>query len=288
LWGGEPLLYREWNSLIEILHKNPRECVICTNGLLINKRIDSIIGLPISPNFLISLDGFKYEHEFLRGKGTFNSVVENIRLIIEKKRKNLFHGSISINCVINDKNVGKLFEFASFCEELGVDALFYCFPWHISSETAKKMDLCCSTHFPFIDLAKKGKNSWYSFGYHLDLEYYEDLMRQIDKLESKSWKIHLRFNPKMEEFEIKDYLQGNDKPARNRNRCLAISNRMDVLADGSVSTCKHFPELNVGNLNHHTVLELWRSNKYNHIREVVNENLMPVCANCVLLYQNGR
>ena len=41
--------------------------------------------------------------------------------------------------------------------------------------------------------------------------------------------------------------------------CLAVSNRMEVHADGNVSSCKFFPEFVVGNLYETGTVDLWRA-----------------------------
>ena len=33
LWGGEPLIYRDWDRLVDLLEKDPRWTSICTNGI---------------------------------------------------------------------------------------------------------------------------------------------------------------------------------------------------------------------------------------------------------------
>src|SRR5262245_6031414 len=42
LWGGEPLIYHEWDGLIDLLSNDPRWTALCTNGTWVEKRIESL------------------------------------------------------------------------------------------------------------------------------------------------------------------------------------------------------------------------------------------------------
>ena len=69
---------------------------------------------------------------------------------------------------------------------------------------------------------------------------------------------------------------------------MSIANRMDVLADGSVSSCKLYPEFSVGNLYKEGVMEIWQGEKFRRVREILAQGLTPICSKCVLLYLHGR
>ena len=42
LWGGEPLVHREIERILELLEQDPRETTICTNAHFIGKHIDAL------------------------------------------------------------------------------------------------------------------------------------------------------------------------------------------------------------------------------------------------------
>src|SRR3954451_10403760 len=43
LWGGEPLVYRDWDGLVELLAAYERWTSICTNGTLVDRRLESLL-----------------------------------------------------------------------------------------------------------------------------------------------------------------------------------------------------------------------------------------------------
>jgi MoaA/NifB/PqqE/SkfB family radical SAM enzyme len=43
LWGGEPLLYTDWDKLVDLLAKDCRWTSVCTNGIGIEKKLPSLL-----------------------------------------------------------------------------------------------------------------------------------------------------------------------------------------------------------------------------------------------------
>ena len=86
-YGGEPLLQAD--KLREIMNKvKPKHFMIQTNGLLLDK---------IEPKYvnrfhtiLVSIDGEEKLTDYYRGKGTFQKVMDNLKLI----KKNGFEGEL--------------------------------------------------------------------------------------------------------------------------------------------------------------------------------------------------
>lgn len=67
LWGGEPLFYSHWDDLVELLAEHRRWTSVCTNGVYIEKRLDSLLTISDRLEMFIALDGFEAEHDALRG-----------------------------------------------------------------------------------------------------------------------------------------------------------------------------------------------------------------------------
>src|SRR5262245_29465380 len=42
LWGGEPLIHRDIERILELLEQDPRETTICTNAHFIEKHLDAL------------------------------------------------------------------------------------------------------------------------------------------------------------------------------------------------------------------------------------------------------
>ncbi len=288
LWGGEPLCYSGLEEMSDMLEKDRRWTVFCTNGIDIEKKLDAIVKISSNLAMLISVEGFEDENDSVRGRGTYGKVMKNIALLMELKRKGIFRGEVSVNCTISEKMAGKLFDFAVMFEGIGINTLYFCFPWYISGEMSRKMDDFFKSNFSWLRALDDEKSaSWHSYSYRLDPGVMERLLDDIEKINSRVWKIRMRYQPALETAEMRNFIIGKETPAQKRTRCIGITNRMNVMPDGKVTVCKLFPEFEIGDLNRQSVFEIWNSPGFRRARGIISRGLMPVCSKCVLLYLHG-
>lgn len=288
LWGGEPLAYLKLHELTQLLKEDPRWTTICTNGLLIDRHLDDILEISDNLVLLISLDGNRKSNDAIRGEGTFDRVVSNIRMLKELESEGRYRGEISVCSVISDEMTGSMYEFCEFMEELDINTLYLSFPWYISPETAEEMDAEFKRRFSDIAEVNDYKNaSWHSFTFHIDPANLPALREEYERIMKRDWKIRVRFQPAIEPDEIDDFVLGGSRTAQRRTKCLAPYNRVDILQNGDVTSCKLFKELCAGNTNEESLKDIWEGEKMAKIRERLSCGLMPACSKCVLLYLNG-
>jgi radical SAM protein with 4Fe4S-binding SPASM domain len=289
LWGGEPLMHTKFGEVAALLEQYPRTVNMCTNGLLFKRKLNDLLRIGENLNLLVSLDGLGEDHEALRGKGTFKRTMENIKMMLDLKRTGEFAGELSLSCMVSHVTVGKMYEFMEWAEELGVNTVYFQFPWYISPEVAAQMDEVYEQSFSWLkpDTGTK-QPTWHSYTYQLPAEQLPVLRESMARLASRSWRVRVRYQPQLEADEVEDFILGTSRPAQRRSKCLAVSNRMEVHADGNVSSCKFFPEFVVGNLYRTELTELWQSESFRQVRSILSANgMMPVCSKCILLYLNG-
>ncbi|MFE3738455.1 radical SAM protein [Streptomyces sp. NPDC059134] len=289
LWGGEPLMHSRFGEVAALLERYPRTVNMCTNGLLFKRKLDDLLRIGENLNLLVSLDGLGEDHEALRGKGTFRRTVENIETMLRLQREGRFRGELSLSCMVSHATVGKMYEFMEWAEELGVNTVYFQFPWYISPEVAGAMDELYEKSFAWLqpDTGTK-KPTWHSYTYQLPAEQLPVLRESMRRLAERAWRVRVRYQPQLDVDEVEDFILGTSRPAQKRSKCLAVSNRMEVHADGNVSSCKFFPEFVVGNLYDTPVEELWQSESFRQVRRTLAEGgMMPVCSKCILLYLNG-
>jgi len=286
LWGGEPLYHSNWPELADLLVEDPRYTVICTNGILLEKNMDSL--LKISPNLalLVSIDGIGEVNNALRGKNTFERLISQMASVLEEQKKGNYKGTVSVNVVLNDDLIPKLYDFVAYFEEMGIDSVYFNYPWYISPERAALMDKFYEDNFSWLGTKNAGETaSWHSYTFRLSPGSESILQEQIIKLKSRVWNIRVRFQQQLEANEINDFIADTYEPKR---QCYALSNRIEVLADGKAGTCsKFFPELSMGDLRRQSLVEIWQSEEFMKLRTIVSKGLMPVCSKCILLYRNG-
>jgi len=288
LWGGEPLCYTHWDELSYALEKDPRWTVFCTNGIDVEKKLESLLRVSSSLAMLVSVEGFEEEHDAVRGRGTYKKVMESIDLLLKLKRQNKFKGEVSVNCVINESMIGKLYQFARMFEENGINTLYFCFPWYIPRSSALHMDAFFKKNFGWLrTLDNDHAASWHSYTYHLSPDVTRALTADLGRVSEKVWKIRMRYQPALKPGEIEGFIRGEETTAQKRSKCIGLTNRMNVMPSGKVTVCKLFPEFEIGDLTGSGVEEVWNNETFRRVREILNRGLTPVCSKCILLYLHG-
>lgn len=289
LWGGEPLMHSRFGEVAKLLQRYPRTVNMCTNGLLFQRKLDDMLAIGENLNLLVSLDGIGDDHDELRGKGTFVRTTRNIKAMLDLKRSGEFVGELSLSCMVSHVNVGRMYDFMEWAEDLGVNSVYFQFPWYISEDVANAMDAVYQESFAWLRPdTQTARPTWHSYTYRLPPEELPVLRDSMRRLAERKWRVRVRYQPQLGEDEVTDFILGTSRPAQGRSKCLAVSNRLEVHADGNVSSCKFFPEFVVGNLYETKVLDLWQSTAFRKIRTILaNNGMMPVCSKCILLYLNG-
>ena len=116
--GGEPLIHKEMAQLVEGLIQRKKFVYLCTNAILLAKKIDEYKPSPYF-TWSIHLDGLQEEHDkSVCQDGIFDKAVAAIKLALDKGFR------VSVNCTLFDGEIPKrVAEFFDFCTELGVEGL---------------------------------------------------------------------------------------------------------------------------------------------------------------------
>ena len=92
--GGEPLIHKEMPQIVEGIIARKKFVYLCTNALLLRKRIDDYKPSPYL-TFSIHLDGNKHRHdESVCQPGVFDIAVEAIKLALSKGFR------VTVNCTL--------------------------------------------------------------------------------------------------------------------------------------------------------------------------------------------
>lgn len=292
LWGGEPLVYRDWDRLADLLAEDPRWTVLCTNGLGLDRKLDSLLRISSHLVALISLDGFAGENDAVRGKGTFDRILESIDLLLDLKARGVYKGAVSVSCVISAPMINKLYDFVEFFEARRVDSVYLVFPWYIPPQSAERMDRYVDERLGWLrdrnpELTAGRPASWHSYTFQVGPGAVPALQREMKRIMDRVWKTRVRFQPALELDEVPGFIAGSERPAEGRTRCLSVATRLNVLPDGTVTSCKQFPELRIGDLSREGVAELWHGTTARNVRATFACGLAPVCSKCVQLYLHG-
>ena len=270
LIGGEPLLYSNFEILARALKDNRCFAITCTNGTLLHRFQDVSANNPYL-TYLVSLDGLKEENDQLRGKGVYDRVTKNIKLIKSLNNPPF----VGIQFTIRPENVDGMYEFCREMVKLGVDWILLNLCWFVSEEQARAYEDFMRKHFAITPTSHLG----YLLPYDLDQEQF---VREYRRIKNEKWPIQISCY--LEEPEdIHTYVDKPDVPPGN-TFCYKQWLRMDVTPDGSVTPCALYPDLTLGNLNEQGIMEIWNSPEYAKFRQVRRQEVLPICSKCNALY----
>jgi radical SAM protein with 4Fe4S-binding SPASM domain len=267
--------------------KYPTETVMCTNGIAIKRRLDSLLRISENLTILFSIEGLEKEHDNLRGKNSFSRTMENMQLLLDLQKQDLYKGKISVATVVSDEMIPNMVPFCELMEEKGINTLFINFPWYIPKQVAQEVDNYFIKNFEWMNTFDEGRNTWHSFDYHIDEKLIDEILIHMEEIRNRNWNIRIRFRPQLKDDEIRNFIKGLPVPYKDKQLCLGISSRVDIMPDGKVVPCKKFPEFVVGNLNDASLLELWKGEQYERFRKISNNCLNPLCLKCEILEMAG-
>ena len=116
--GGEPLIHKDIVKIVEGLVERKRFVYLCTNAILLPKRVDEFKPSPYL-TFSIHLDGLRERHDAsVCRTGVFDKAVEAIKLALDKGFR------VTANCTLfQGEKPEEVAEFLDFARDLGVEGV---------------------------------------------------------------------------------------------------------------------------------------------------------------------
>lgn len=129
LCGGEPTLYPELKELVQGLIDMGKHIILCTNALLLDKKLFDIIP-PHKQLFInVHLDGMKETHDYVCAKeGVFDKAVEMIR---ESKKRGYL--TLTNTTVYKETNMDEVENLCQMLTEMKVDGILIAPGYHYES-----------------------------------------------------------------------------------------------------------------------------------------------------------
>lgn len=97
--GGEPLMRDDIANVIECVKKSGMDCVINSNGYLVESKIDILKNVDV---LCLSLDGDEKSHDMYRGSGSFKKVMNAIECASKNKI------TVNTNTVLHKDNLDSI------------------------------------------------------------------------------------------------------------------------------------------------------------------------------------
>ncbi len=119
LCGGEPSIYPEIKELCEGIIERKRHIYLCTNALLLDKKIFDVVPPHKRLSINIHLDGLKATHDMVcKREGVFDKAIEMIR----EAKKRGYH-VVTNTTVFKETNIDEVEELCEMLTGMGIDGM---------------------------------------------------------------------------------------------------------------------------------------------------------------------
>lgn len=282
LFGGEPLIYRDWQEVVRMTKGKGMRCNIITNGVLLKDNAEKIVESGVD-EIIFSLDGPRDIHDEVRGTpGTFDRAYEGFKRLKEIKSSNHKKTPIvNISSTVFESNYERLEEVVRVAEEMGAASVTFHHLIFIGGPTYTEHNRVFQECFSCIS------PDWGGFVRNelprIDPEKLRGKMQEINSINSK---ISVSFYPNYTDEEIRRYYTSFDfLPESYKNRCLSPWMVAYIFPDGSVRPCQSL-NFSAGNIREVSFRAIWNSEKYRNFRRIVKERKsFPVCVKCTEFYR---
>ncbi len=282
LFGGEPLLYRDWPDVVRMVKKRKMRCNMITNGVLLKENAETIIDAGID-EIIFSLDGPRDVHDEIRGTaGTYDRAMAGFKKIQSlKKQKKLNTPLVNISTSIFETNYERLDEVLSSAEEMGASSITF----HHLIFTSR--EIYCRHEKKMQDGFSCSAHDWAGFiRERLPNIVPDKLLQMLKKVKAMRTGIDISVYPNLTDDEVRRYYGLFDfLPESYKKRCMSPWMVAYVFPDGSVRPCQSI-NYAFGNLKETGFKQMWNCERATRYREgLKRDKYFPVCPRCTEFYR---
>ena len=275
LFGGEPMIYKNWTDVVATIKSRGMRCNMVTNGTLMSVYADRIIESGLD-EIILSLDGTEEVHDQTRGaEGTFQKLAAGISDVSRlRARHGLRRPHLNINCTLFETNYRHLDQIVAIAEEMGADNITFHHLLFISQPVYDRHNAIFQEHLG------QTTPDWAGFVWQDLPEMDPDvLIRSIDQVLARKSRVNVSIYPNYTPQEIRDYYTGFEFESTSyRNRCMSLWMTAYIMPDGDVRPY-HTMNFSPGNVHDHAFGEIWNNGIYRNYRRLVRQRKrFPVCA----------
>ncbi|MCM8782925.1 MAG: radical SAM protein [Candidatus Omnitrophica bacterium] len=258
IFGGEPLLRKDFFTIVEALNKPWIRLSLNTNGTLITKDLAGKLASSPIKNYTVSLDGSCSEvQDPIRGKGSFEKNIDGIRNLIE------LDCNVLISTTVTRYNYKDVENIVLLGKNIGTRQVRFNEVMYIGNAACYHKSLIMTPKEKF-DLLEKIKELRSRFGGFVT----GSLVQVLDIME-----------------EIKQNKHNLAFPLIIPS-CGAATTKCAIRPDGLVSPCENLWDIVAGDLRKSSLYQIWHnSSVMNKFREPlkIEDTEIPECKNCLYL-----
>lgn len=237
--GGEPLLKENIFTILKTLTDAGLTVRLVTNGII--ERAEELKKVGVN-SLQMSFDGFKQDHEKIRGPNSYERSIESLKKYIR------LGFDIGVTTVITSYNIKDIPEMAKYFHELG----------------AKRF---IPTRFVPTGRGELHQELW------VDEKATKDLHDKLKVLKKDLGAEFLRTDCAL------DFFDGDDLDS-GRVACTLGEKTIGIKTNGDIGVCPFLPTV-FGNIEKDRLLDVWNSKALNDLREAISaDKLEGKCVDC--------
>jgi len=262
--GGEPFLNKNIINIAVNAKENKLIPNIVTNGtLLTEEMIFNIVDKKIFSTIIISLDGSKNVHIFIRGgSGIYEKVYNALKSFqkLKNKKKSRFP-KIYVYSTLSNLNIKYIEQIYKIACSVNANKL--------------RFQLASAINEKIIEETNKiiGFNAINTHSYINNLNFEEDDIERARKIISKIC------NTKVNgmKIEIESILSW-----KFNKRCQFIYKDFIITPSGNILICPMLTNFSIGNIKNNSIVEAFESSKdqIDSLLNIANSGELPICSQC--------
>jgi len=282
--GGEPLArYDTTKAITKVTKKHNMEGTLITNGTLFKEDLIKQL-VEIGWDYVqISLDGPDSKtQDFLRGKGTFRTIMKNIKLFNHwksKLSKNL--PEVELIPVVNSKNFDKLSELLILANKNNIRHVTFQSLRVPDNKESRKLILSKTQYKLFWTHVKKAK----------ELAFQLEIITNLENLDKKIMEETSNLTAVINHDIKEQSKQKQDKLNKGLNKghvdtfkniaCYQPWIEMIIKPDGLTGPCPPVADNLHLNIKNNTLAEIWTSKQMEEFRKgIITGNIPECCERC--------
>jgi len=273
VWGGEPLLYKGLDRVMEKAASYGSKSSIVSNGLLLAGNAEMVGRL--FKTLFISLDGPGLEHDKVRRH-------EGLHAAIEKGMEAMRPFQTEKVCLstITDLNWSKMAETSLDAQSLGFDKIIFQNLIFMLPHEQRLYDRWLRDAFALVET----KSSSWTYG--SVPEFSRNLPKAMAEMEDRiakgDFKIKVEFHPHgIGSRNIDARMRGDpDFIKEGPKHCLGPFRHINVSPEGEVRFCVDYSDVSLGSLKKASLKEILSSQAAESFREGVVAARNPACPRC--------
>lgn len=282
LFGGEPMLYKDWTEVAWMTKVRGMRCNMITNGVLLEAKAETILGAGID-EIIFSLDGPRDIHDEIRSApGTYERAMAGFKKIARlKKEGGVNRPLVNISTAIFETNYKRLDEVIKSAEEMGASSITFHHLIFIGKDIYARHDELFQNNFSC------SSTDWLGFLRDKlpDIDP-EILISKIKDIKATKRYLDISFYPNLTDNEIRRYYTNFDfLPDSYRKRCLSPWMVAYIFPDGSIGPCLSL-NYSIGNIKESKFTDIWNGEAALKFRKMLKEEkYFPVCPRCTEFYR---